>query len=100
MQNWFEVKTKFIKIDETAGKEKKVNNYFLVAADNIKQAIKRLKEGLSYVLVPYQITSITLSQIADVFPYFELEHVRIDSLPKLDESKEKCIVYDVDEEAE
>ncbi len=97
---WFKAKISIVTIDESAGKEKKVNNYFLVAADNIKQAIERLEEGLAYILVPYQITSIALSQIADVFPYFELEHVRIDSLPKLDESELKCIVYDADEEAE
>lgn len=67
---WFKAKISIVTIDETAGKERKVNNYFLVAADNIKQAIQRLEEGLAYVLVPYQITSIVLSSIVDVFPYF------------------------------
>ena len=62
-----------ITIDEKAGKEKKVNNYFLVAADNFKEAYLRLEEGLSYILVPYQTTSMALSTIVDVFPYFKEE---------------------------
>ena len=53
---WYKAKISIVTIDENAGKERKVNNYFLVAADNIKQAIQRLEEELAYVLVPYQIT--------------------------------------------
>ena len=68
---WFKAKIGIITIDENAGKEKKINNYFLVAADDIKQALQRLEEGLSYVLVPYQTTSLAVSTIVDVFPYFE-----------------------------
>ena len=68
---WFKARIAIVTIDERAGKEKKINQYFLVAADDIKQALKRLEEGLSYILVPFQITSITLSNIVDVFSYFE-----------------------------
>jgi len=68
---WFKAKIGIITIDENAGKEKKINNYFLVAADDIKQALQRLEEGLSYILVPYQTTSLAVSTIVDVFPYFE-----------------------------
>jgi len=68
---WYKAKIAIVTIDEKAGKEKKINQYFLVAADDIKQALQRLEEGLAYILVPYQVTSITLSSIVDVFPYFE-----------------------------
>lgn len=68
---WYKAKIGIVTIDEEKGKEKKVNHYFLVAADDIKEALKRLEEGLAYILVPYQTTSITLSSIVDVFPYFE-----------------------------
>jgi hypothetical protein len=68
---WYKAKIAIVTIDENAGKEKKINQYFLVAADDIKQALQRLEDGLSYILVPYQVTSITLSNIVDVFPYFE-----------------------------
>lgn len=67
---WWKGKISIVTIDEKAGKEKVINNFFLVAADDLKQALQRLEEGLSYILVPYQITALTLSQIVDVFPYF------------------------------
>ena len=72
-QWWYKDKVRIaiVVIDENAGKEKKVNNYFLVAADNIKEAIQRTEEGLSFILVPYEITSLAVSNIVDVFPYFE-----------------------------
>lgn len=67
---WWKGKISIVTIDEKAGKEKVINNFFLVAADDLEQALKRLKEGLSYILVPYQITQLVLSPIVDVFPYF------------------------------
>jgi hypothetical protein len=67
---WYKAKIGIVTIDEKAGKEKKINNYFLVAADDIKQALQRLEEGLSYILVPYQTTSLAVCTIVDVFPYF------------------------------
>lgn len=70
---WYKAKISIITIDEEAGKEKKVNQYILVMADNIEHALKRLEEGLSYMLVPYVCTSIQLSTIADVFPYDDVE---------------------------
>lgn len=53
------------------GKEKKINNYFLVSADNTESAVAKLNKGLEYVLVPYKIKSIALSPIVEVYPYFE-----------------------------
>ena len=70
---WYKARISIITIDESAGREKKINNYFLVAADDIKQALFRLEEGLSYILVPYQTTSLVLSTIVDVFPYEQSE---------------------------
>jgi len=67
---WYKARIAIVTIDEKAGKEKKVNNYFLVAADDFKEALHRLEEGLSYILVPYHTTSMALSTIVDVFPYF------------------------------
>lgn len=70
---WYKAKISIISIDEEAGKEKKVNQYILIMADDIEHALKRLEEGLSYMLVPYVCTSIQLSTIADVFPYDDVE---------------------------
>ncbi|PTN08064.1 uncharacterized protein DUF4494 [Mangrovibacterium marinum] len=68
---WYKARIAIVTIDAKAGKEKKVNNYFLVAADDFKEAFQRLEKGLSYILVPYNTTSLALSPIVDVFPYFE-----------------------------
>jgi len=68
---WFKARIGIVTIDEKAGKEKKINNYFLVAADDIKQALQRLEEGPSYILVPYQTNSLAVCNIVDIFPYFE-----------------------------
>jgi len=67
----------------------------LVAADDLEQALKRLKEGLAYVLVPYSITSLVLSPIVDVFPYFE-ENKAIPS--NLKPIEKECVAYDSEEE--
>ncbi|WP_159522935.1 DUF4494 domain-containing protein [Sunxiuqinia indica] len=72
---WFKAKVSLVTIDEKAGKEKKINNYFLVAADDLKQAQQRLEKGLSYVLVPIMETALALSPIVDVFPYFKDEEI-------------------------
>jgi hypothetical protein len=70
---WYKAKISIITIDEEAGKEKKVNQYILIMANDIYHALKRLDEGLSYMLVPYVATSVQLSNIADVFPYDDPE---------------------------
>lgn len=90
-------------IDEHAGKEKKLNNYFLVAANDLKQALQRLEEGLSYILVPYQVTSISISPIVDVFPYFGKQGMPIPSnLKPIEKNEDDQLeeVYNSDEESE
>lgn len=86
---WYKAKISLITIDEEAGREKKVNNYVLVMADDINDGLKKLEKGLEYMLVPYAVTSIALSPIAEVFPYFEDE-----------ELKDKIVTKDVEAENE
>lgn len=107
---WFKARIGIITIDEKAGKEKKINNYFLVAADDIKQALQRLEEGLSYILVPYQTTSLAICNIVDVFPYFEdsvnkpipsnLKPLSQVTKPQIFEDEDLDVVYSADEEEE
>lgn len=66
---YFKAKISLVTIDEEAGKEKKINNYILIMADDLDQATKRLHEGLSYMLIPYTVSSVTISPIEEVFPY-------------------------------
>ena len=105
---WYKAKIGIVTIDENAGKEKKINNYFLVAADDIKEALQRLEEGLSYVLVPYQTTSIAVCNIIDVFPYFEdkmnqtipanLKPLAQVTKPKVFEDEDLDVVYSAEDE--
>jgi len=70
---WFKAKTTFVSVDEESGKEKKSNNYMLVEANNVKDAYEFLTEGLSDMIVPFEIPSVTESPIMDVFPFFKDE---------------------------
>lgn len=100
---WWKAKISIVTIDEHSGKEKKINNYFLVAANDLKQALQRLKEGLSYILVPYQVTSISISPIVDVFPYFGEQGMPIPSnLKPIEKNQDDELeeVYNSDEESE
>jgi hypothetical protein len=38
-------------------------------ADDIQEALDRLSESLSFLVVPYVVSAITVSTIVDVFPY-------------------------------
>lgn len=69
-QWWYKARISLVTIDEIKGKEVKVNQYFLVNADSFKDALLRLEEGLSYILVPFEIISLQVTPICDVFPYF------------------------------
>jgi len=107
---WFKARIGIVTIDEKAGKEKKINNYFLVAADDIKEALQRLEEGLSYVLVPYQTTSLAICNIVDVFPYFEdkvnapipanLKPLKEVTKQPVFEDEDLDVVYSADDEEE
>jgi hypothetical protein len=107
---WYKAKIGIVTIDENAGKEKKINNYFLVAADDIKEALQRLEDGLSYILVPYQTTSLAISTIVDVFPYFEdkvnqpipanLKPLKEVTKSPVFEDEDLDVVYSSDEEEE
>ena len=107
---WYKARIGIVTIDEKAGKEKKINNYFLVAADDLKQALQRLEEGLAYVLVPYQTTSLAICNIIDVFPYFEdkvnakipsnLKPLKEVTKTPVFEDEDLYVVYSADDEEE
>ncbi len=68
---YFEAKINLVTVDEEAGKEKKINSYYLVLADNIDEAKKKLDEELNYLVIPYTVVQLKQSSICDVFPYSE-----------------------------
>lgn len=66
---WYKAKISLVSIDEEKGREVKISNYLLVAGNDIEDAQKQLKEGLSHMLISYEVVSVTLSKVVDVFPY-------------------------------
>ena len=66
---WFKATINLVTIDEEAGKEKKLRTQYLIMADDIQEALTRLDESLSFMVIPYVISSLAVSTIVDVFPY-------------------------------
>jgi len=66
---WFRATINLVTVDEDAGREKKLRTSYLVMADDINEALKRLDESLGYLVIPYVISSLAVSTIVDVFPY-------------------------------
>lgn len=66
---WFKIAVNLVTIDEEAGKEKKITSYYLIMADDIKESLNRLEESLNYLVIPYVVTSASVSNIIEVFPY-------------------------------
>ncbi len=66
---WFKCKVSYVDVDEESGKEKKVNNYMLVTADDAREAYDRIQESLKEMVIPFEIPSVVASPIVDIFPY-------------------------------
>lgn len=66
---WYKCKVTYISMDGDSGKEKKINTYFLVSANTLKESYERIEEALNSMLVPFDIPSITVTPIIDVFPF-------------------------------
>lgn len=68
-EDWYKCKVTYVSVDADSGKEKKVNQNFLVSAHSVKEAYARLEESLSGMMVSYDIPSVMLSPIVDIFPF-------------------------------
>lgn len=77
---WYKCKISYMVTDGDTGKEKKVNQYMIVTANDAKEAYDRIQESLSNMLVSFRIPDIVESQIVEVFPY-ERDEVA-DQLPE------------------
>ncbi|MGM0498555.1 MAG: DUF4494 domain-containing protein [Bacteroidota bacterium] len=65
---WYKAKVTYLDVDPDTEKKKKITQYVLVRAGDVKQAYERTEENLS-LLVPYDIPSVQETPILDVFPY-------------------------------
>lgn len=68
---WYKCKVKYENVDGDSEKTRKVTQNFLVSAGSVKQAFERIQESLSTLLVDFEIPSITVSPIVEIFPYNE-----------------------------
>jgi hypothetical protein len=75
-EDWYKCKLSYVTLDADSEKEKKMTSYFLVSAHNVKEAYERIHESLSEMLVTFEVPSIMLTPIVEIFPYDpELEKV-------------------------
>jgi len=66
---WFKSKISLIAFDNESGKEKKTNMYFLVQADDLKEANDKTVEVMSGTVGDWTISAISETNIMDVFEY-------------------------------
>jgi len=70
MHTWFECKVRYVKVDETTGKEKKVNEPYLVDAVSFTEAETRIHKELEQMIRgDFQVTNIRKADYSDLFPY-------------------------------
>lgn len=68
---WFKAKVAIIDCDSISGKEKRANQYFLVAGSDVDKSLENLQKALSTYVIPFEIVQVGDSNIMDVFHYFE-----------------------------
>ena len=66
---WFKCKIYFITLDEKSGAEKKTAANMLVQAADLRDAVRKLDEGMKGTMADYSIASVAETAIMDVFPY-------------------------------
>lgn len=66
---WYDGKLAFITLDEKSGKEKRTYTNVLIQASDIRDAMKKLDEGMKGTMADYQSVSLKETAIMDVFMY-------------------------------
>ena len=66
---WFKCRLMFITLDEKSGVEKKTSTNVLVQAADLRDAVKKLDEGMKGTMADNQIASVSETAIMDVYPY-------------------------------
>jgi hypothetical protein len=84
---WFKSKISLLAYDEESGKERKTNMYFLVQANDVKEAYDNTVFTMKDTMGDYSIPAITESPIMDVFPYFSGEEDKLEQLEKFNALK-------------
>jgi hypothetical protein len=66
---WYKAKVSFVSLDEAAGKEKKINQFMLIQSIDFQHATEELLKQFKNFTVPYDIHSLTETNILDVIEY-------------------------------
>ena len=86
---WYKSKVSYESQDADTDKKKKVSQNFLVSADTVKDSYERIRESLSTLMVDFQVPSIVLTPIVDIFPYNEELDREIERKPMQKEEEEE-----------
>ena len=73
---WFKIKMAFIVLDEKTGAEKRTMTNVLVQAADLRDAVKKLDEGMKGTMSDYVIVSVAETAIMDVYPYKAIPEVK------------------------
>jgi hypothetical protein len=87
-ERWFKAKVAFISVDEESGKEKRTSQYILVLAKTVKDTFDKVVENMKGMMVDFEISAISESNIMDVFPYSAEEDIP-DNLKPVEEYNEE-----------
>jgi hypothetical protein len=66
---WHKCKITYVVADADSGKEKKVTQFMLVTAHDVKEAYDRIHQSLSNMLISFRVPEVNESPIVEVFPY-------------------------------
>lgn len=84
---WFRSKISLVAYDEESGKERKTNMYFLIQANDVKEAYDNTVFTMKNTMGDYTIPAISESAIMDVFPYFSGEEDELEQIEKFNAIK-------------
>jgi len=70
---WFKSKVNFISLDEEKGVEKKTAVTMMVQANDIKEALDGITDGMKGCMADYEIYSIICTELVEVIKYEEEE---------------------------
>lgn len=66
---WYAGRLEFITLDEKSGAEKKTYTNVLIEAADMRDAMKKLDEGMKGTMADYSSVLLKETKIMDVFPY-------------------------------
>ena len=96
---WFKSKVALIAYDENSGKERKMNQYLLVQANDVKEAYENTQHVMRDTMGEYSIPAIAESPVVDVFPYFTGEEEDAERIEEFNRLKESVPTFNAEDEA-